>query len=56
MWEKHDNYNQVKKCEYCIYVLKHRRKLIYIGKARKFGGKSGRYSYGYQYLIELLLD
>lgn len=28
---------------------------IYVGKAKKFGGKSGRYTYGYRYLVDSLL-
>ena len=49
------SYNEAKDYKQCVYVFKKYNMYIYIGKATQFGGATGRYAYGYSYLIEAMI-
>ena len=54
-WQEYRSYEQAKDCKNCVYVFKKGNTPLYIGKAKQFGGRKGRYAYGYGYLVEALL-
>lgn len=54
-WTKYGTYAKAASAQKCLYVFKKGHEYLYIGKAKQFGGKSGRYAYGYRYLVEALL-
>jgi hypothetical protein len=55
-WKKYNTYADASIAEKCLYVFKKGHRYLYVGKAKKFGGKSGRYAHGYGYLVDALLE
>lgn len=55
-WISCKDYGAAKDHIQCLYVFTRGSTVIYVGKAKRFGGSSGRYAYGYRYLIECLLE
>ena len=55
-WEEYETYEDAKNVRECLYVFKKAHRYLYVGKAKQFGGKSGRYAYGYRYLVDALLE
>lgn len=55
-WKRYETYESAENITKCLYLFKKRHRYLYIGKAKQFGGKSGRYAYGYRYLIDALLQ
>ena len=54
-WIRVSSYEEARKFEGCVYVLKKNGRPIYVGKAKRFGGSGGRYAHGYSYLLDELL-
>ncbi len=54
-WKEFDCYEAAKDCRLCLYVFRKHKKPLYIGKAKQFGGPTGRYAYGYRYLVDALI-
>ena len=55
-WSQYKTYKEAKNIRQCLYVFKKGHTYLYIGKAKQFGGKNGRYAYGYKYLVTALLE
>lgn len=55
-WKRYRTYNGAENVKNCLYVFKKGHRYLYIGKAKQFGGSSGRYAYGYRYLVDALLE
>lgn len=55
-WKQYKTYESAETVKRCLYVFKKGGRYLYIGKAKQFGGKSGRYAYGYRYLVDALLE
>lgn len=55
-WKLYESYEAAEKVQNCLYVFKKGHQYLYIGKAKQFGGKAGRYAYGYRYLVDALLE
>lgn len=54
-WKRYSDYEEAASALKCLYVFKNGTKYLYIGKAKRFGGASGRYAHGYRYLVDALL-
>jgi hypothetical protein len=54
-WKNYSDYEEAASAVTCLYVFKKGVKYLYIGKAKRFGGASGRYAHGYRYLVDALL-
>jgi hypothetical protein len=54
-WKKYSDYSKAANVQSCLYVFKKGHIYLYIGKAKQFGGASGRYAHGYRYLVDALL-
>ena len=54
-WKQCNAYEEAENVTKCLYVFKKGDSYLYIGKAKRFGGPSGRYAYGYRYLVDALL-
>jgi hypothetical protein len=55
-WRQYKTYESAENVNKCLYVFKSGHRYLYIGKAKQFGGKAGRYAYGYRYLVDALLE
>jgi hypothetical protein len=54
-WRECTSYKDAQDVKQCVYAFRVGDDILYVGKARKFGGPSGRYAFGYRYLIDALL-
>src|SRR5205823_11436681 len=54
-WRRCASYKDAQDLEQCVYAFRKGNDILYVGKARRFGGSSGRYAFGYRYLINALL-
>ena len=55
-WILCKTYEEAEDLSRCLYVFCKNNVPVYVGRAKIFGGKKGRYSYGFRYLIDLLLQ
>jgi hypothetical protein len=55
-WSKIADCDATKTASNVLYVWTRRGQVRYVGKAKNFGGAGGRYAFGYQYLVRLLLE
>jgi hypothetical protein len=55
-WSKIADCDATKNASRVLYVWARGGRVRYVGRAKNFGGAGGRYAFGYQYLVHLLLE